>query len=487
MPEENLKSKTISSMLWTATQRFGVLILSFVSNLILAWYLSAEDFGVVGMISIFISLAETFTDSGLGAALIQKKDTTDIDYSTVFWTNLAFSVFLYVVLFFCAPLIAKFYKMDILVKILRIKAIIIILQGLRLIQTTILQKQLNFKKISIIYLIASIISTVASIVLAILGFGLWSLVAKTLIDITIRTLLFWIVGRWKPLLKFSIQSFKELFSYGFVMLSTSLIITLYEEGQGLIIGKAFSASDLGYYTQAKKLQEVPSNALSQIVNQVTFPVFAKLKDDLEKLKNGLKKIVLGVSYIAFPMMVFFLICSTPIFHLLYKTKWDISIPYFRYLCIVGMIVSVNMMNTNLVKATGYKRLYFRLQIIKRIIGIILILLSIHFGMSGLLIANVIIEYVFYIINATVTNKVINYSLWEQTKDLLPNFILSIVIGLLVYFLFTFISLPNILIILLEFLIYSILFISISALFKFKSFLIFKDIIVSKLNSRKRSS
>ena len=165
MPEENLKSKTITSMLWTATQRFGVLILSFVTNIVLAWFLSPEDFGAVGMLSIFITLAETITDSGLGAALIQKKDTTDIDYSTVFWANLGISILIYILLFTTAPLIAKFYHLEILTKVLRIKAILIVLQGLRLIHTTILQKQLNFKKISIIYLTASIISTISSSVL----------------------------------------------------------------------------------------------------------------------------------------------------------------------------------------------------------------------------------------------------------------------------------------------------------------------------------
>ena len=292
---QNLKSKTISSMLWSATQRFGVLILSFISNLVLAWYLSAEDFGVIGMLTIFISLSETFIDSGLGAALIQKKEPTELDYSTVFWTNLLISIVLYIVLFFSAPFISKFYKMDILTPVLRIKAVVLIIQGFRLIQTTRLQKQLNFKRISIIYLTASFISTVTAIIAAIKGAGVWALVIKTLVDTFIRTLLFWIVGKWKPLFQFSKQSFKELFAFGGVMLSTSLIITIYSNCQALIIGKAFSAEQLGYYTQATKLEDIPTTAFEQIVNQVTFPVFSKLKEDIEKLKAGLKKILIAVT------------------------------------------------------------------------------------------------------------------------------------------------------------------------------------------------
>lgn len=487
MPEENLKSKTIVSMLWTGTQRFGVLILSFVTNLVLAWYLDPEDFGTVGMISIFITLAENLTDSGLGAALIQKKDATDIDFSTVFWANLFISILIYVVLFFASPLIARFYKIDVLTKVLRIKAILIILQAFRIIHTTILQKQLSFKKISIIYLIAALVSTITSIVLAILGWGLWSLVVKSILDIFIRAVLFWIFCKWKPLFKFSFTSFKELFSFGSVMLFTTMFTTIYEEGQGLIIGKAFSATDLGYYTQGKKLQEVPTNALNQVVNQVTFPVFTKLKDDIEKMKKGFQKIILSISYIVFPMMIFFIISATPIFHFLYKTKWDFSIPYFRFLCIVGMMVCINTINTNLIKASGLKGLYFKLEIIKRIVGFVFIIASIYFGLYGLLIANIIIEYCFFIVNAIVTKRVINYSLWEQFKDLLPNYILSFVTGGIVFFIFSFLSLPNIIFIFLEFLIFSIIFISLSALFKFKSFEIYKEIIISKLNKKKNKN
>ena len=490
--QQSLKSKTISSMLWSATQRFGVLILSFISNLVLAWYLSAEDFGVIGMLTIFISLSETFIDSGFGAALIQKKDPTELDYSTVFWSNLLISVFLYIVLFFSAPLISNFYEMEVLTPVLRIKAIVLIIQGFRLIQTTRLQKQLNFKRISIVYLTASFISTVIAIIAAINGAGVWSLVIKTLVDTFIRTLLFWIIGKWKPLLKFSIDSFKELFAFGGVMLSTSIIITLYSNCQSLIIGKAFSAEQLGYYTQATKLEDIPTTAFEQIVNQVTFPVFSKLKDDIEKLKQGLQKIIISISYICFPMMIFFIVCATPIFNFLYPEKWEPAIPYFRYLCLVGMMVSVNTMNTNLIKATGKKALYFKLQVIKRIIGIFLIILSVYFGMIGLLIARVIIEYLFFIINGIVTNKAIKYSIFTQIKDILPNYILSFITGFVTFFIFKNMQLPisinrlnNFITIFIEFVFFTSMFILISGIFKFKGFQIYKDILFSKFHKEKK--
>lgn len=491
MHEENLKTKTITSMIWSATQRFGVLILSFVTNLILAWYLSPNDFGAIGMLTIFISLSETIIDSGLGAALIQKKDPSELDYSTVFWCNLLISVVLYLLLFFTAPLISIFYKMEILTPLLRVKAIVLIIQGFRLIQTTRLQKQLNFKKISIVYLTASFISTVAAIVAAVLGLGVWALVIKTLLDTFIRTLIFWFIEKWKPLFKFSKESFKELFSFGAVMLSTSIITTLYTNIQALIIGKAFSATELGYYTQAYKLEEVPANAIEQIVNQVSFPVFSKLKDDIEKMKKGLQKIVISISYVFFPLMIFCIVCALPIFNFLYPDKWAPAIPYFRCLCLAGMMESVNTMHTNLLKASGKKGLYFKIQLIKRIIGMILIITSVYFGIIGLLIARIVIEYLFFVINGVITKKIINYSLFEQIKDILPNYILSFIVGGISYYLLSLFNfsitparLGNLLLILICFAIFAVLYLLISSLFKFKAFIIYKEIIMNKIHSKK---
>ena len=479
MAEESLKRKTITSLVWTATQRFGILFLGFVSNLILVRFLTPEDFGVVGMISIFISLSETFIDSGLGAALIQKKDPTETDYSTVFWANLGISIFFYILIFLCAPLVSRFYNMEILTQILRIKGTILIIQGFRIIQTTRLQKNLNFKNLSLIYLISTFTATIISIVCAYLGLGLWSLVIKSLVETFLRTLILWIIGKWKPLLQFSIKSFKELFSYGGVMLSTSIVITLYSNLIPLIIGKAFSASELGYYTQATKLEEVPTKAFEQITNQVTFPIFSKIKDETERIKKGIKKIITNISYITFPLMVFFIVAATPIFGFLFTETWAPSIPYFRLLCIVGMMVSVNTINTNLVKASGRKKLYFNLQVTKRVIGAIILVLSVYFKMVGLLLARIVIEYIFFFINAKVTSKVINYSTWEQIKDFAPNYVLSILVGCFTYIIFKNVTLPNITMILIEGLTFVTLYLSISGILKFKAFQSYKEILFSK--------
>lgn len=485
MAEESLKRKTISSLVWTATQRFGILFLGFASNLILVRFLTPEDYGVVGMISIFISLSETFINSGLGAALIQKKEPTELDFSTVFWSNLTISIFFYVLLFFCAPLISNFYGMEILTPILRIKGTILIIQGFRIIQTTRLQKNLDFKKISIVYLISTFSATIISIVCAFLGLGLWSLVIKSMAETFLRTVLLWLVGNWRPILQFSMSSFKELFSYGGVMLSTSIVITLYSNLIPLIIGKAFSATELGYYTQAAKLEEVPTKAFEQITNQVTFPVFSKIKDETEKIRKGFRKIITNISYITFPLMVFFVVAATPIFNFLFTEKWAPSIPYFRFLCIVGMMVSVNTINTNLVKASGRKKTYFSLQVIKRIIGAIILVFSVYFEMVGLLIARIIIEYIFFFINARTTAKIIEHSTWSQIKDFAPNYILAFAVGVATYFIFKNINLSNILMILLQGLAYFGLYFTVSGLLKFKAFTSYKEILFSKVKKDKK--
>ena len=483
MNDENLKKKTISSLIWSACQRFGTLILAFVGNLILARFLTPEDYGVVGMLTIFISLSEAFIDSGLGAALIQKDNPSEIDYSTVFWTNIVVSVFFYTVLFFTAPLIANFYGMEILKNILRIKGIVLIIQAFRIIQTTKFQKELNFKTLSIVFFICSLISTIASIIFAFLGFGVWSLVAKTLLESALKTIILLIIGKWKPLFQFSFSSFKSLFSYGGVMLLTSLVLKLYSSMQALIIGKAFSAKELGYYTQATKLEDVPTTAIEGVVNQVTFPVFSKLKEDFEKVQRGLTKVLNSISYLSFPLMVIFILCAESIFSLLYTEAWAPAIPYFKYLCLVGMMVSINTVNTNLIKASGRKKEYFNLQVSKRIFAMFFLILSLRFGMKGLLITRIFIEYAFFIANGRVTKRIIGYKIINQIKDCLANYLLAFGVGFLIYFVFRNLNVKHIWDILIKGSSYLFVYIGLSALFKFRAFNVYKKIISEKIKRK----
>ena len=313
-----LKQQTISGMLWSAIQRFGTMIISFVSNIVLARLLSPDDYGCIGLLAIFIVLAETFVNGGFGAALIQKKNPTQEDYSTVFYWNILVAILLYVVLFFIAPYVAVFYKIPLLSSVLRVQGIILIIHALSIVQLNILRKQLQFKKLSIIQLLSSVISVVVAIILAYSGFGVWTLVFQQLLLAFFVTLILWITTTWKPILCFSINSFKELFGYGSFLLLSDLMNNLCDNIQGLIIGLKFSARDMGFYTQARKLETIPTTSISQVVNLVAFPVYSKLQDNKEQLYLAVQKSSRMMNFLNFPLMILLVVIAEPLIVFLYS-------------------------------------------------------------------------------------------------------------------------------------------------------------------------
>lgn len=432
--KSDLKNKTIKSMIWSAFQRFGTLILSFLTNLVLARFLSPDDFACIGLLTVFINLCETLIDSGLSTSLIQKDNPSDTDYSTVFWINLFLSFLLYYIIFLCAPIISRFYNIKILSQILRIKSIIIIIEALRLVQFAYLKKTLNFKKISKIYLLSSLISCLLGIISAIFGYGVWSLVIKNISEQLLRTILMCIKSPLKPKLKFSWDSFKEMFNFGGLILITSIVMSLYQNVVQLIMGKISPQKELGYYTQAKKLEDVPVSGLNTVVNQVSFPVFSKIKNDKQKMVNGMRKNLKSITFINIPFMSFCFIFATELILFFFTDKWLPSVPYFKYLCFVGIMLSTNTINTNILKATGQGKTYFFMQVGKRFLGLIILLVSGYFfNIKGLMISIVCIEYIFFIINALTTQYVIGYTIIQQILDILPNIFISFITALIMYY------------------------------------------------------
>lgn len=287
--KDSLKERTISGMLWTAVQRFGRMGIMFVGNLVLARLLSPEDFGYIGMLMVFIAIANTFVDSGFGAALIQRKEPTQTDYSTIFYWNLIVAFFFCGVFYISAPWIAAFYKLPDLVPILRVQSLVLILNAFSIIQLNQLTKQLEFKILAKVNLVAALGGVVLGILTAYMGWGVWSLVVMNLSNAFLLNVVVWYATKWKPMWCFSWQSFKSLFGYGSLILVSSLIETIYTNIQLLIVGRVFSAKTLGYFTQAKKMEEVPVIGLSEVVNQVTFSVYSQVQDDKQRLVNGLRK------------------------------------------------------------------------------------------------------------------------------------------------------------------------------------------------------
>lgn len=476
----NLRSKTVSSMLWTAVWRFGYMGITFISNLILAHLLTPKDFGCIGILHIFMSVSEVFVIGGFGVALIQKKEVTHIDYTTAFYWNVVVSIITYIVLFFSAPYIAKFYNMPLLCDVLRVQSLSLIISAFAIVQSTQLQKNLKFRVYSIRGLIAAFIGSFVSVVMAFMGYGIWSLVGLTLAMNIANVLLLWRMSDWRPTLEFSFESFKNLFSFGGLMMLSTLATTIYNDIQGLIIGKFFSPQDMGYYSQARKLEQVPTSALSTIVNQVSFPVFSSINENKSKLKSNVRKNIRSISYLSIPLCALLIVVAKPLILLLYGSQWEESVLYFQLLCLSGMIYVLNCIHLSVIKSLGKGRIFFIMQISKRIIGISLIIAGIFWGVKGVVIAVVISFYIDFFINCFVNYRLIEYGLKLQLIDIMNMLFLSIGAGFVVYIVGLHIPINQNVMMVIQVLLFLIIYITVSKFFKFEGYYVYKGIAIDLL-------
>ena len=350
--QENLKAKTVSGMIWSALQRFGTMGISFVSNIVLARLLTPDDYGCIGMLAIFITISNTFVDGGFGSALIQKKEPTQVDYSTIFWWNLFLSIILYGVLLISAPAVSRFYNIPLLESVLQVQGVVLIINALNIVQTNQLRKSINFKRLATIHIVSHIIAATLAIVLAYMGWGVWALVAQQIVASSITSVMLWVINRWMPSLCFSVESFKQLFSFGGFILASNLINTFCNNVQGLLIGKFFSPAMLGYYTQAYKLENIASHSISGVVDQVSYPVLSKVQSDKIAMKNAIYRLISSIAYITFPLMLILIIVAKPLITLLYGIQWLPSIPYFQIICIGGIAVCLQGVTYQAIASIG---------------------------------------------------------------------------------------------------------------------------------------
>lgn len=476
MSENNLKQKAASGMVWSSIQKFGGMGLSFISGIVLARLLTPEDYGCIGMLSIFMVVASSFVDGGFASALIQKERPTQEDYSTIFWWNLCVSLLMYAILFFCAPIIARFYKMPLLSSVLRVQGLVLIINALSIIQNNQLRKQFRFKKLTIITLVASIVSITVTIYMAYMGFGVWALVAMNILTAIIPAVFYWLTNKWHPLLVFSKKSFKELFSFGVFMFLSNLLNTFCNNIQGLLIGRFYNPATMGYYSKAKSTEELASTSISDIMGQVTYPLFSEYQNDKNLLANAIKRITAVVAFITFPMMFLLMLLAKPIFVILYSDRWLDSVPYFQLLCLAGIAVCLQMINYNAIAAIGKSRITFRWTIIKRSIGLCLVVGGLAaFGMMGLLVGMVLQSWIIYFINAILVDNHIGYKLINQIKDLCPSLVLSIISFAVPYVLaFLIPSLNMYLLALLQFVVFVVFYWAVSVLFKMESYKYFVE-------------
>lgn len=412
-------------MVWTAFQKYSKMGIQFISGIILARLLTPYDYGCIGMLSIFMVLAEAFIDGGFGSALIQKKRPTQEDYSTIFWWNIGMAFVMYAVLYCSAPAISRFYDIPLLCNVLRIQGLVLFIYAFNIIQRNQLKKKLNFKLLSIVSVSTTLIALGITICLAYKGFGVWALVAQNLIVAAIPSLVFWFYVKWRPKLVFSWHSFKELFGFGFYMFLTHLVNDFAGQIQGLLIGKIYSPSTMGYYSKAHGTEKLASRSISQVMTQVTYPLYAEVQDNREAMINMIKRMASTIAYITFPLMFILLLVAKPMFIILYSERWIQSIPYFQILCISGLAVCLQSVNLQTIAAIGKSKVMLIWVLIKRAVGLAAIVGGLFFfGMKGLLCGVVFNSWFSYFVNIGLVSKHIGYKWTTQLKDLSPIFFVS---------------------------------------------------------------
>ena len=428
----SLKNQATSGLVWTFAEQFGNQIIGFVVSLVLARILLPSQFGLIGMISVLIGLGRVLVDSGMTQSLIRNPDLTSEDFSTVFYFNLAASILIYVIIFFAAPLVAQFYEQPILISVIRLYCLTFIFSAFSAVQLAKLTKSMNFKVQTLVSIPASIIGGIVGIIMAYNDFGVFSLVWSQIVMSVIRNSQIWIYSKWTPGFSFSISKFKEHFNFGYKMALSGVLEVLFKNAYLLVIGKYYSAKQVGFYTRADTMNQLPVNNISNALKKVTYPLFAEIQGDNIRLKRVYKQLMQMVIYVLAPLLILVAVLAEPIFRFLFTAKWLPAVPYFQILCFTGILKPIHSYNLNVLKVKGRSDLFLKLKLYEKLLIVVGIIIGLQFGIYGLLYSQVIASGLIFFINAHKANEFINYSAWEQIKDISPPFFLAILCGGVVF-------------------------------------------------------
>lgn len=422
---DSLKSKTVKGVVWSSIERFSTQGVQFLIMIIMARLLTPKDYGLIGMLAIFLAVAQSLIDSGFSQALIRKQNRTDVDNSTVFYFNIIVSCSLYLILFITAPFVADFYNQPELTSVMRVVCLGVILNSLAVVQRALLTVRIDFKTQAKASLSAAVISGCIGIVLAYSGFGVWSLVVQQLFNLSVNTLLLWIFSQWRPIAVFSWDSFHELFAFGSKMLASGLLDTLYRNIYPIVIGKLFSASSLGHYTRAQQFSEFPSSNITGIIQRVTYPVLCGIQDDMERLTNVYRKFLKLSAFVIFPFMMGLSAVAKPFINISLGSQWEFCGQLLQVICFAMMWYPIHSINLNLLQVKGRSDLFLRLEIIKKILGITVLCITAPFGLIVMCYGQIFNSIVALAINTYYTGKLINVGFIRQMKDLFPTILLSL--------------------------------------------------------------
>ncbi|MDO4184898.1 MAG: lipopolysaccharide biosynthesis protein [Bacteroidales bacterium] len=409
-------------MAWTSLDKLASYAIQFVISIVIARLLMPSDFGIIGMLAIFIAIAQTFLDSGFANALIQKKGRTEVDYATVFYFNVAISIVLYLMFYFSAPFIASFYDIPVLTDVTRVVGLSLVINGLVIVQTAKLSIELNFRLQAIASIVSVLISGLIGLWLAYTGWGVWALVYQTVSQSIIRALILWGFAKWKPLLVFSFDSFRQLFSFGSKLLVSGLINTIYTNIYTLVIGKVFSAAEVGFFNQGNHFSRFPMQVVQDVVLKVNYPILSELQDENERLIHAYKKLLRTPMFILFPIMVGICAVASPLIEVLLGEKWLPCVPVLQVLCVGYMFTPLTTINLNLLYVKGRSDLVLKLEFIKKPIAFLILFTSIPFGLIWMCVGKALYEFIAFSFNCYYTKKLLNYGIWKQMKELLPIFV-----------------------------------------------------------------
>lgn len=477
----SLKQQILEGVVWTFAEQFGSQLIGFGISVVLARLLLPTDFGTIALFGVVMAIAKVFVDGGLIGSLIRTQNIDKKDLSTVFWFNLATAITFYLLIYMTASWVADFYNQDLLTPLIRVYAVILIIDSFVAVQGVQFIKKMDFKTNFKIQLPSMIVGGIAGIGFAYYGFGAWSLVYFSLIQNSIFTLQYWFYSDWRPSFIFDIEKFKYHFSFGSKLMLSNLLDVSFNNIYTILIGKRFSTSELGFYNRADSLKQLPISNISSTLNKVTFPLFAKISHDDEKLRETYKKLLKLVMFVIAPIITLMIILAEPLIRFLLTDKWLPSVPYFQILCIAGILYPIHTYNLNILQAKGRSDLYLKLEVLKKALIIIVVCISIKFGLIGLVWGQVVTSCLSLFINTHYTSNFLKYSMLNQMKDLAPSLFLAAVCGALVWLADTFYFnvFPDFSRLVCISLIYLLLYIGFSVISKCKEIGLLKELIIKK--------
>lgn len=415
----SLRNKTLSGLLWTVVDTFVLRGMSFLSTVVLARWLGPEEFGLIGMIAVFIAIGSTIMDSGMSASLIRMGNPSELDYSTVFIMNLALSITFYFLIFFGAPFIARFYHQPILTDLLRTYSLSFIIGALSAVQLAILNSRMQFKRIMKQNMPGTVIGVLIGISLGFYGFGVWSIVMMYLTTQTIQSIVLWARSDWRPTFGFSKDCAKQHFGFGYKLMLSGILNTVFQNIYNIIIGRFYSVRELGYFERSKAFNDYPVTILTTVMTKVTYPLLSSIQSETVRISKVYRQIMRLAFFITCPLMFGAAAIAYPLFDLVLGSDWVAAVPYFQLLCLSSIFYPIHAFNLNVFKVYGRSELFLKLEILKKIVIVIGLLVGFQFGIMGLVWSSVICNYIALFINTYYSSDMINYPSKQQFTDMLP--------------------------------------------------------------------